>query len=594
MKLMLPVMTALLLATPALAQETPPEQVTMGLAEFLEMYEKTRDPKEPDEKAPRAYSLASARYAGEVVFEDGEPVTALLTATMAVQVHKEKGWVRAPLLPGGVAVQSAKMDGREAPLVLEGGYYTLVTDKKGTLNVTLEIAAKIDTGAGSSGFAFPLLPAGATEVTVAVPTADAIDFVVSNAKKQSDRVEGGKRIVEASLPPVGSLSVRWQREIPEEEKVDDARVYSEVYTLVGLSDGLMKATATVSHTILFASVDEFKMDVPEGMTVLDVRGSGLRDWTVAEGVLDVDLNYAAEDAYTLTVEMEKVVGNGSVTVTAPLLQPVGSERSKGWVGVEARGNLEISGGEATNASAVDVRTLPAQILGITGQPVLLGYKYLGTDAAVPLIVSQHTDVDVLVTLLDQAEATTMFTVDGRRLTSVRYEVRNNRRQFLKVGLPEGAELWSAAVAGRAVTPASSEGKVLIPLVRSQSSGGALASFAVEVVYVESGSAPDAMGRGTFEAELPKVDVPTTYLAWTVYVPDEAKVPKRSVDGTFREVDYLSRPLGAVDALVVQAEQQAAAEAAMGQSDSGGLHQFEKLLALDERLWVSFDYKGLKR
>ena len=50
------------------------------------------------------------------------------------------------------------------------------------------------------------------------------------------------------------------------------------------------------------------------------------------------------------------------------------------------------------------------------------------------------EVDVLVTLIDRAEATTMFTRDGRRLTTVSYQVRNNRRQFLRFALPEGIEL----------------------------------------------------------------------------------------------------------------------------------------------------------
>src|SRR5690606_22992601 len=114
----------------------------------------------------------------------------------------------------------------------------------------------------------------------------------------------------------------------------------------------------------------------------------------------------------------------------------------------------------------------------------------------PLEVTQHDDVDVLVTLLDQARATTMWTTDGRRMTSVRYQVRNNRRQYLRLALPEGAELWSASLGGRAVKPAAAaDGRVLLPLVRSQSLGGALAAFEVEVVYVEEGNRPDASGAG---------------------------------------------------------------------------------------------------
>lgn len=602
---------------PLAASAAEPERVTLSLKEFLQLYEKSRDRKKDPEKAPRAFSLSAASYVGEVLVEDGEPTSAVFTARMRVQVHKAEGWIKVPLLTRSVALQKATVNGRPAAVVLEGGAYTLVTDQRGTLDVSLEFATNVTNSVGTSSFAFDLVPSGATEVELAVPVDENLEFTVANARRVTKRQERGRRVVTATLPPQGALNVRWQRKVPTtvEEGGDPektkARVYSEVYTLASVGDGLLRAQATVDSTILFAGVDTFELDVPDGMTLLDVKGAGLRDWSLADdGKLVVTLNYAAENRYSLSLDMEKVIGEGSVNVDAPLVVPLGVERSKGWVGVEARGNLEIDAGDVQGATSVDVRTLPGQILGRTSQPVLLGYKYLASDAKVPLVVSAHDDVDVLVTLLDQADATTMFTQDGRRLTSVRYEVRNNRRQFLRITLPEGAELWSSAVAGRAVTPATSEGAILVPLIRSQSQGGGLASFAVEVVYVESGEAPGDNGKGSFYARLPKPDVPTTYVGWTVYAPDEAKVKADKSDGTLRYVPMLSRPLGAVQALEVQAQAPAQRRSAGNQANAGALgdgaapvrvrlplegqpYFFEKLLALDEDLWVDFSYKGLK-
>lgn len=601
---------------PQAAQAAESEQVTLSLREFLQLYERSRDRKKDPEKAPREFSLASASYTGEVIVDDGEPTSAVFTARMQVQVHKDDGWIKVPLLSRTVALQSATVNGRPAPIVLEGGSYTLVTDQKGSLDVRLEFATNVSNSLGTSSFAFDLVPSGATEVEVAVPVDDDLDFTIANARRVTERKERGRRVVSATLPPQGSLNVRWQREVPQTDEsgetvADEARIYSEVYTLASVGDGLLRAQATVDNTILFAGVDTFQLKIPDGMTLLDVKGAGLRDWTLSEdNTLDVELNYAAENRYTLTLDMEKVIGEGSTNVNAPLVQPLGVERSKGWVGVEARGNLEIGAGAVAGATAVDVRTLPAQILGRTSQPVLLGYKYLVDDAKVPLVISAHDDVDVLVTLLDQAEATTMFTQDGRRLTSVKYEVRNNRRQFLRLALPVGAELWSAAVAGRAVQPATSSGAILVPLIRSQSQGGGLASFAVEVVYVESGEPTADNGKGRFAAILPKADVPTTYVGWTVYAPSEAKVKADKADGTLRYVPQLSRPLGSVAALEVQAQAPQQRQSANVQADAGALgdgaapvrvrlplegrpYFFEKLLALDEDLEVAFDYKGLK-
>jgi hypothetical protein len=391
-----------------------------------------------------------------------------------------------------------------------------------------------------------------------------------------------------------------------------AQVYAEVYTLVGISDGLMRATATVEHTILFAGKDKLDFQVPKGMTLVDVQGTGLRDWNHKDdGTLEVLLNYAAEGNYSLTMTMERVVSTEAGDLIAPIVHPIGVERSKGWVGVESRGNLEIQSGDVVQATPVDVRSLPAAILGITEQPVLLGYKYLTDKASVPLRVQQHDDVDVLVTLLDETRAQTMWTAEGRRLTSVKYQVRNNRKQFLRLSLPEQAELWSASVGGRAVQPASaSDGQILIPLVRSQATGGALAAFEVEVVYVENGTPVPESGKGTFSASLPTADVPCTYVAWTIYAPDDTKLKRRSYDGSLAHVDYLSNPIpvgvGYIETVTPEVQYQANVQAGGGGMGEGAVPvpvslplrgkavNFEKLLALDETLQVSFDYRGLKR
>ena len=600
---------ALLLGT-AHANEVPADRVTMTLNEFLQLYESSKTRPDKPEKAPRAFALSRARYDGRVVIEDGEPVSAVFVATMTVEVLKEAGWSRVPLLDAGVAVQRARIGGQDAPVVLEDGAYVLVTDKRGRFDVELEFAVSVKTDGGSSGFSFPLQPSGATSMTLAVPTEVDLDFTVANSRLEQDKVQGTNRVVEATLPATGSLAVSWQREINKDDAKEAARLYSEVHTLVGIGDGLVRATATVNQTILFAGVDALKVAIPKDYTVLDVKGNGLRDWSIdAAGVLTAELNYEAEGAYQLVIELERVLDG--TEVAAPIVKPLGVERSKGWLGVQAIGALEIQDKNVTNASPVDVRTLPATILGVTGTPVLLGFKYIGDTASIPLQVNEHEEVDVLVTLVDQAEATTMFTIDGRRLTSVRYQVRNNRKQFLRLKMPPGAELWSASVAGRAVQPAQSSGQLLLPLVRSQASGGALAAFQVEVVYVESGTAPDASGKGSFTGELPTADAPTTYVAWTVYAPWDAKVGKKAFDGSLRHVDSLSRPVRTEDALQFYDQNAPMQQAGNQQAQSGSLGSgaapvqvnlpldgrqftFEKLLVLDEPLTASFSYKGLKK
>jgi hypothetical protein len=594
---------------PATARAEDPDRVVMKLDDFLAMHDAAT---KPDDEAPHDHAIASARYEGIVTVEEGKPLSATFEARMHVEVLRKKGWARVPILPATVALQSAKIGGREASVVIENDMYTLVTDRRGAFDLDLEFAASVTTEQGRSVVGFDLARSGATSVQLSVPADDDLDFTVANARLKSDTVVGKSRVVKATLPSTGALSVSWQNRIPEAAR-QSARVYSEVYSLVGIGDGVMRTTATIQNTILFAGVEKLRYQLPPGMTLLEVTGAGIRDWQLAEnGTLDVLLNYAAEGSYSLELQLEKVVGEKSQDLSAPIVSPIGVERAKGWVGVEARGNLEIGAGKIEDATAVDVRSLPASILGITDQPVLLGYKYLGADPKIPLKVAHHDDVDVLVTLLDETRARTMWTRQGRRLTSVKYRVRNNRRQFLRLSLPEKAELWSASLGGRAVQPAKAgDGRVMIPLVRSQAAGGALAAFEVEVVYVESAAPAGDWGRGEFSAALPLADAPSTYVAWTIYSPDRAKVKKRTIEGTLRHVDELSNPipaedLYAIDTVTPQVQEAAGKQASSGAMGTGAVPVpvslplqgepifFEKLLALDEALTVEFGYRGLRK
>lgn len=610
-------MTLLLLTTGlswAAPGDLPDAKVVMPWSDFQSLYEKGMAPEEKPDLAPRDWSINRASYEG-VVVADG--TSARFDVDLSVQIHKDEGWVMVPLAPTSVALESARLGGKDAPIFLNGGWYTLITDQKGTLNIDLKLAASVFEANGQSSLSFPMAPSGGTTVSLDVPTTDDLDFTVAQAQFLRDDAKGGVRHMEAILPATGNLAVSWQREVSaapgEEGAIQEGRTYAEVHSLVGVSEGVLMGHSDVNYTIVHQGVDALSFSLPADVTLLDVTGSGIREWSVATQdelqIVSVDLNFEALGAYRLMVDYERALGEGSVNASVPVLNALDVERVKGFVGVAAMSTLEVVAGDSSGVRRVDVRELPASILGRTDQPVLLGYKYRQAEWALPLVIKQHTDVDVLVTIVDTAEATSMVTRDGRVMTRASWYVRNNRRQFLRLDMPEDAEIWSVKVAGKAVKPATDEtGQVLVPLVRSQASGGSLAAFTVEVVYVEDGAPPAESGHGAVDLTLPKVDVPVTYYRWTLYVPWEAKIKKKSVDSTLRRVDWYSSPVtpeGEYLDMAGQVAMQQTYEAQNTASASGVSPvdvampvdgqplYFEKLLVLDENLTVHLDYKGLK-
>jgi hypothetical protein len=108
---------------------------------------------------------------------------------------------------------------------------------------------------------------------------------------------------------------------------------------------------------------------------------------------------------------------------------------------------------------------------------------------------------------------------------VQFDVRNSRRQFLRLSLPPDTEIWSVFVNGKAQKPAYASNNredtrdVLIKMINSST------AFPVELVYATRG---DAMRNfGHIRSSLPRPDMIVTHTNWDVYVPATPRYGKPS-------------------------------------------------------------------
>ncbi|MEK6303622.1 MAG: carboxypeptidase-like regulatory domain-containing protein [Acidobacteriota bacterium] len=110
-------------------------------------------------------------------------------------------------------------------------------------------------------------------------------------------------------------------------------------------------------------------------------------------------------------------------------------------------------------------------------------------------------------------------VAGKSLTEVTLRVRNHAQRFVKVDLPQGATLLSAEVEGEKVKPVQGADGSRVPLLRAgfRPSG----AYTVSFVYLNSGAA--FAKNGSYEMNLPKLDIPISILTWEVFLPDRLEV-----------------------------------------------------------------------
>lgn len=565
-----------------------------------------KQPKAPP--PPTDYTVTSAEYVG-TLSKDG----AVFEATFTISILKGEQWKVIPLLPASVAVQEVTVP-EGAHLQLASNQYQLLTAAApGDVEAKIKFAVAVQEEAGSLSLQFDRMPSSTCLLDLTVPQTG-VDIEVAGAQSVAKTEQAQATRVAAALPAQGPVHLSWERAIPEAEKVPP-KLYAETQTLVAVGDGILIGRERIHFNILHTGVRVLKLTLPPKVSILEVKGDRVRDWRVTDGDLTVALASEVIGDFALNVTYEQAGVAMDAPVSLPVLRAADVVREKGHIGVVALANVELSAPRLEGATAIDVRELPPELLAMTGQPVLLAYRYVAETFDVPLAIKKHEDVDVLVTIVDSALVTTMQTMDGRRITKVVYNVRNNRKQFLRLTMPDGVEIWSASVSGKSIRPArDDEGRVLVPLVRSEGAASGLSAFPVEIVYVEKEDQEPAPS-GTLHIALPRAAEPITHLMVSLYLPKEGKYTKGwssepAVSGPLTVVDEFRRLTGVVGQPQVGGEQaaQALQAAAQNRADArataagatpirvdlpldGTLVRLEKILVLDEPLTIDVEYSG---
>ena len=482
---------------------------------------------------PTDYIITSSQYEGALTSDGAE-----FTLALKLNILRKKGWKRIPILPRDVAVTAVTLP-EGVHLNSTGKTYELLTDKSGAIEATVKFAVAVRTSGGTHQVGFSRILPGSSLLDLTVDRKD-VDLKVAGSQSMTTRTVAGKEHYVAAVPSGVAVAVSWQRALPKVAAAP-TKLYAETRTLVAVAEGLLLCEEVVKFNILHTAVRELKLSVPAGVSVLTVTGRNVQDWRVDKGELLVVLRAEEIGAYDLRVTYEAPAQDA---VEIPVVRGTGVERERGFLAVIAVTNVEIAPGQVRGARTIDVRQLPADIVAMTNQPILLAFRYVGEKFNVPLTIKKHEEVALLPTIVDSAAFTGMQLADGRRMTKAVYSVRNNRNQFLRAWMPAGAEIWSVSVGGRTVSPAKDkEGSVLIPLVRSAGGAGELGAFPVEIVYVEAPDQP-AAPSGRIRVNLPTLKTPVMHVMFSYYLPPEGRYTMSS--GLFGSRSGFSGPLRVVD------------------------------------------------
>ncbi len=318
----------------------------------------------------------------------------------------------------------------------------------------------------------------------------------------------------ADTPPTMAVSPS----VPERVA---GRFDAQVDSLISLGDVTLTGSTSIELHVKSGSLEQLELVLPEGTNLLNLSAPSLRTHRISdddERVVELEFTQEMEGHFKIDLSYERILGGDEAEVSASTVRVRGADVEQGRIAVEASSAVEVLPSVANELSPIDVGELPRQLVLQTTNPILLAFKYVRADPEpqLALTVTRHRVVDVQEAAIDTAEYKTLFTRDGLSVTTARFIVRNSRKQFLRIELPEDSEVWSVFVAGRAEKPAlaeeeDSDGALLIKIMNRTE------GFPVDVIYATR--APSIGRLGTVRAHLPRPDILVTESRWDLYLPE---------------------------------------------------------------------------
>ncbi len=320
---------------------------------------------------------------------------------------------------------------------------------------------------------------------------------------------------------------------PAPPKPVQGRFDAQIDTLISLGDVTMLGSAGIEINVKSGKIMSVDLELPADVSLLNLTAPSLRTHELdADDPRNVKIEFTQEMEGQFRVELtyERITRDGDAAIEVDTVSVPGAEVEQGRIAVEALSAVEVRPAVAEQLTVLEVNELPRRLVLRTTHPILLAYKYVTAIPAhrLALEVTRHPVVGVQEAAIDRADYRTLFTVDGLQVTTARFTVRNSRKQFLRIDLPQGSEVWSVFVGGKAEKPALARGEaetdrdsILIKILNSTE------GFPVDIVYATTTSGLGSFGK--IRGSLPRPDVLVTHTHWDVYLPDELLLARPSTN-----------------------------------------------------------------
>jgi len=492
--------------------------VVLNQADFKKIVDSMINPTGSAGTPPYSYLITKAVYKGKMKAENTD-----FTATFLVHVLNSDQYQKVPVLPVSTALSDIKVNGQPGLVVSENGYTNIVLKGKGEYRVDASFSVKSSLSKGPYQLYLYINQTPITLFELEIPQPQ-IEVEIPQASQINTTESNKITYISAVIMPTTGLNITWRKKFEVIEKLP-SKVYADMNHLISIEDNALKTNTTINYNILHTEIEGVTVTLDDNVNILNIYGDGIGEWQEVikdkTRMIIIPFTYGKKGNAYVNLVTEVPLSTEGLETPFTGIRTLNTIRESGNIGIELNTSAEVLVTENRGLERIATQTLPADLINRSVKPLIEGFKYSKHPYLLLLDITKHKKIGVPTAAIYSANIITLFTEDGKIVHNIEYNIKNSSKQFLEIKLPKNAEVWSVFVNNEPVESSlNDDGKLLIPLIRSNSLNSTFDTFPVEVIFAES---KDNFGLfGTKESLLPAVDLLTSQVLWSVYLPNDYK------------------------------------------------------------------------
>ncbi len=469
-----------------------------------------------------------ANWLAAITITTNEPVVRVEMSGSVLKADPDQP-ARIPLFPRNTVFKNLQLNGQPLTPVRQDDWFCaeLSRPAKFTLSAELVIKPEYDRGEHRIRFAKP-------EFVQSIVNIDSEYAFEVNIPGVLGVVTGSPEQGTHGALTIGSLrdvTVAWHKPLPTVSRTGTASVTPSIAWTI--RENILSADAILETNIEGGRADSMTILLPEGADNIQLRGIHVRDLRIRDRELVVFFkgSIAGRTSMRLSFDTPRSAGN---VFTCPALEISGGRIDTGGSIIIVK---DLPGilleQNVTGLEPVSDLDVPPQVLGlVSGKPAYI-YRSTARQSGPVFDLVTTTPFPLVETIADRADILTVIRPGGEEITRIRYKIRNNAQQFLRMIMPEGSEILFARV-DNVTRKISTDGRqTLIPLAKSVQTLGGLIPFPVEIVYCRQDN--DLSRHSSKLVDLPELeDIPTAAINVTVMCPEDTA--PNGYNSSLRKVD----------------------------------------------------------